>query len=301
MLIDVADMDVIYLSYDEPYKEEFWADIQNNLPWSKRVDGVKGSDNAHKAAAEESHTDWFVLIDGDHKPDYKFFNESLIEPNAPSSFRWKAYNIVNGLSYGNGGISIWHKDYVKNMKTHENSDGSPETAIEFCFDKNYYAMWNIYGTTHPNQSEYNAWRAGFREGVKMCLNQGVRPSPSEFEYMVHNKNMDNLKIWINIGKDEQYGEYCVNGALYGVYLLMNSDWDYTEVHDFEKLKTIYDSYLHVNLDDVKNTLISRFDLPINNYDASQSKFFKYYYKKIHQNRSFMTKEIDVIQEKEGWK
>ena len=53
-IIDVADLDCIFLTYDEPKKEEFWVTIQNLVPWAKRVDGVLGSDAAHKAAADAS-------------------------------------------------------------------------------------------------------------------------------------------------------------------------------------------------------------------------------------------------------
>ena len=70
--IDIADLDCIYLSYDEPQKEEFWVKILNMVPWAKRVDGVKGSDAAHKAAADASSTERFILIDGDNLPDEKF-------------------------------------------------------------------------------------------------------------------------------------------------------------------------------------------------------------------------------------
>ena len=49
--VDVADLDCIFLTYYEPKREEFWAQISNMVPWAKRVDGVKGSDAAHKAAA----------------------------------------------------------------------------------------------------------------------------------------------------------------------------------------------------------------------------------------------------------
>ena len=79
--IDVADLDCIYLSYDEPNKEEFWAKIKNMVPWAQRVDGVKGSDAAHKAAADASTTERFVLIDGDNLPDPTFFNQTLVLPD----------------------------------------------------------------------------------------------------------------------------------------------------------------------------------------------------------------------------
>ena len=125
--IDIADLDCIYLSYDEPQKEEFWVRIRNLVPWAKRVDGIKGSDAAHKAAANASDTERFILIDGDNLPDEKFFNLTLAFPDESweqAVFRWRARNHVNGLMYGNGGLSSWTRRFVQNMKTHENTDGA---------------------------------------------------------------------------------------------------------------------------------------------------------------------------------
>ena len=150
MQIDIADLDVIYLSYDEPQKEDFWARIRNMLPWAQRVDGVKGSDAAHKAAAEASATDRFILIDGDNIPDESFFNLSLTFTDSAwqqAVYRWRARNHINGLMYGNGGISSWTKSFVRDMRTHESSDGQDETSVEFCFDPMYWAMYDCYSTT----------------------------------------------------------------------------------------------------------------------------------------------------------
>jgi hypothetical protein len=125
--IDTADLDCIYLSYDEPQKEEFWIKIRNMVPWAKRVDGVKGSDAAHKAAADASDTERFILIDGDNLPDPEFFNLTLEFPDErweQAVLRYRARNHINGLMYGNGGISCWTRTFVHNMQTHENSDGS---------------------------------------------------------------------------------------------------------------------------------------------------------------------------------
>ena len=99
-IVDIADLDCIYLSYDEPKKEETWIKIQNMVPWAQRVDGVKGSDAAHKAAADASSTDRFVLIDGDNIPDAAFFNQTLTFDTPEweqAVFRWRARNHVNGL------------------------------------------------------------------------------------------------------------------------------------------------------------------------------------------------------------
>ena len=99
MNIDIADLDCIYLSYDEPNKEKNWLKIKQMIPWAVRVDGVKGSDAAHKAAADASTTDRFILIDGDNIPDGSFFDQylTLTDNTANNVFRWKARNHTNGL------------------------------------------------------------------------------------------------------------------------------------------------------------------------------------------------------------
>ena len=68
----VSDLDFVYISYAEPNKEQNWADLKSKVPWAKRVDGVKGFDSAHKAAAEKAETDFFISVDGDNVLDEKF-------------------------------------------------------------------------------------------------------------------------------------------------------------------------------------------------------------------------------------
>ena len=138
--IDTADLDVVYLSYDEPNKEEFWVKIKNMVPWAVRVDGVKGSDAAHKAAAATSTTERFIIIDGDNLPYAEFFNLTLDFQDdkwESAVYRWRAKNHINGLMYGNGGLSSWTRKFINEMKTHENTDGRTETEVEFCFDPLY--------------------------------------------------------------------------------------------------------------------------------------------------------------------
>ena len=300
--IDVADLDCIYLSYDEPKKEEFWAKIQNMVPWAKRVDGVHGSDAAHKAAANASDTERFVLIDGDNMPYPEFFDITLdIEPHHEDCvFRWKAVNAVNGLMYGNGGISCWTRKFVNDMQTHENSDGADENEVEFCYDPKYLAMNNVYSSTHPNGDAFHAWRAGFREGVKMCLKKGTKPSLLEFNEMVHRSNFDRLSIWHNIGADAEYGDRCIAGARYGTYRTMLTKWDYTEVQDFYHLGEIYSEWKTVDQTDVNKLLQTRLGLHISEFTSDQSKFFKKHYQQTHRQTDPMRLEIDMIRKHEGW-
>lgn len=305
--IDIADLDCIYLSYDEPQKEEFWIKIRNMVPWARRVDGVKGSDAAHKAAAEASNTDRFILIDGDNLPDPDFFNQTLEfsdESWHKAVFRWRARNHINGLMYGNGGVSSWTREFALNMQTHENTDGTDATVVEFCFDPWYWAMHDCYSTTYPNGSAKHAWRAGFREGVKMCLNKGARPSLSEFRDRVHHRNLDHLTIWHNIGQDVEHGAWAIAGARQGTYMTMLTDWDYREVQWFDTLEELWNSLSDSDPEDISEqyagSLQQQLDLPMTNIDAHQSRFFKHHYRSNWHNLGPMVREIDIIRKQEKW-
>lgn len=304
--IDVADLDCIFLTYDEPQKEEFWVKIRNMVPWAQRVDGVKGSDAAHKAAAEVSTTERFILIDGDNIPDPSFFNQTLHFPSADyenAVFRWRARNTINGLMYGNGGLSSWTREFVHNMRTHEQSDGSVETQVEFCFDPLYWAMHDCYSATYPNGSPFQAWRAGFREGVKMCLQRGRKPSINEFKGQVL-RNLDNMTIWHNVGTDVENGEWAIAGARQGTYMTMLTNWDHTLVQSFDALaelwETVKDSEPRLLSNRLGPELGQQLDLPMAILESEQSAFFKYHYRSDWRNRGIMVREIDVIREQEGW-
>jgi hypothetical protein len=305
--IDTADLDCIYLSYDEPNKEETWAQIKNMVPWARRVDGVKGSDAAHKAAAAASDTERFILIDGDNLPDPEFFNQTLVFPTEDydrAVFRWRARNHINGLMYGNGGLSSWTREFVMNMKTHEATDGRTETEVEFCFDPLYWAMHNCYSTTYPNGSPFQAWRAGFREGVKMCLNRGRKPELEEFKQQAHAKNLDNLTIWHNVGTDVDNGIWAIAGARQGTYMTMLTQWDHRQVQDFDALAelwaTVKDSDPRILANRLGLELGTQLDLPMSMLESEQSAFFKRHYRSNWSNQHVMVREIDIIRKQEGW-
>lgn len=307
-VVDIADLDCIYLSYDEPQKEEFWVKIKNMVPWARRVDGVKGSDAAHKAAADESDTERFILIDGDNLPDINFFNLTLDftdkdESYQQAQFRWRARNIINGLQYGNGGISSWTKTYVKNMQTHENSRGESTTTVDFCLDyanSLYWSMYDCYSTPYPNYTPFQAWRAGFREGVKMCLVKGEKPSIESFKQNVATRNLNNLTIWHNVGMDVENGQWAIYGARLGTYLTMLTDWDYNNVQDFAELQKLWNQFEHHQPKELSDLLINKLGLPMCTFDKEQSKFFKRHYMTDKHNLGPLVKEIDVIRKIEGW-
>lgn len=306
--IDIADLDCIYLTYDEPNAEENWVKIKNMVPWARRVAGVKGSDAAHKAAGQASDTERFILIDGDNLPDPAFFNLTLEFPTEEyerAVFRWRARNHINGLMYGNGGLSSWTREFVANMRTHEATDGATETEVEFCFDPLYWPMYDCYSTTYPNGSAFHAWRAGFREGVKMCLNKGARPTITEFKDRVHQRNLDHLTVWHNIGRDVDNGIWAIAGSRMGTYMTMiTPQWDHRVVQDFEELAklwaTVKDSNPEILAGRVAEDLATQLDLPMTTTLGPESEFFKRHYRSNWHNQGVMVREIDVIRRQEGW-
>jgi hypothetical protein len=312
-IVDVADLDCIYLSYDEPQKEEFWLKIKNMVPWAKRVDGVKGSDAAHKAAGEASDTERFILIDGDNMPEESFFNMQLDFTGKPENyklaqFRWKAVNSINGLRYGNGGMSSWTKTYVANMKTHEHqTDGDLARVADFCLDSKdnlYWAMYDCFSTTYPNHTPFQAWRAGFREGVKMVLDKGARPTVDQFKETVASRNLNNLTIWHNVGADVENGHWAIYGARLGTYMTMLTEWEHTNVQWFDNYPVLWEEHVHRN-PELESTLLGealsdKLGLPMCTLSSEQSKFFKRHYKTDFHNLGPLITEMDVIRRIEGW-
>ena len=66
MIWQTADLDVVFLSYDEPTADaNFQAVIECAPRTPKHVHGVKGLHSAYSAAANASTTDRFITIDAD--------------------------------------------------------------------------------------------------------------------------------------------------------------------------------------------------------------------------------------------
>lgn len=249
------ELDIVFLSYDEPNADLYYADLCAKVPWAKRVHGVKGSDAAHKQAAELSETDWVVTVDADNIVDSKFFNVEIDTTDPKIQvYSWLGRNRLNGLLYGNGGLKIWRKDFILNMKTHEASD-SERAQVDFCWEDGYRQFKECYSETIITGSPFQAWRAGFREGVKMTLLDGIKVPPMEIKERVWWHNIHRLRMWSTVGAHEENGIYAVYGARLGTWLANCTEWNYVDVRDFEILKDIYHDYAKSYEDDNNQGLI----------------------------------------------
>lgn len=285
--IKIIEQDVIFLSYDEPNAEKNYADLLTKIPWAKRVHGVKGSDAAHKACAALSETEYFVTVDADNIIDPSFLRLEIdlkeLELTPDHVFSWCGKVHVNGLMYGNGGLKLWTRKFVNNMRTHENSDPDDiKGKVEFCFDELYYQFNENYSVSYTNASPFQAFRAGFREGVKMSLDQGAKTPNIKKVWW---QNYQRLLIWCNVGMDVENGIWSIYGAREGAYLTNCTDWDYSQVRDFdwltEQWETTYSkvemAMLPYEVDGLGHTLRRECGLEIAELDANGSNFFKTVY------------------------
>ena len=240
----VTDCDIVYLSYDEPNAEKNYADLLTKVPWAKRVHGVDGSDSAHKACARLSETERVIVVDGDNTIRPEFLKQEIDFKDevdlSKSVISWGARNTINGLIYGNGGIKCWPTQLVLDMKTHENAESeNAKTQVDFCWDINYIQIDNCMSDVHNNATPQQAWRAGFREGVKMSLLEGSKADPNNFSKQVHWKNFHRLLVWMHVGLDVKNGDWAIYGARQGCYMTNCTDWDYLNVRDFKWLNNYW--------------------------------------------------------------
>jgi hypothetical protein len=300
-----VDYDIIYLSYDEPNAEKNYADLCTKVPWAKRVHGVEGSDAAHKACAKLSETDRFITVDGDNKLRDGFLDQEIdIDDNMVLDscvISWCGENIINGLVYGNGGIKCWPKSYVERMQTHENADPKNKSAqVDFCWDAQYIQQNSCFSDVYNNETPQQAWRAGFREGVKLALDRGNRVDKEDFLVKTHWRCLHMLYVWTMIGSDIKNGNWAIYGAREGLYRTMCTKWDFVNVRDFDYLNTMWNETekrvslegLQDGIEDFGDKLIKGLNIPISStqLNPEQSKFFKNVYK--NPTRDY-TKLIDI--------
>lgn len=322
---ELNELDVVFISYDEDNCEENWADLVSKIPWAKRVHGVYGSDAAHKAAAMQSETERFISIDADNIVDPAFFDQKIDFSNPKFKDKvvsWSAKNSVNGLEYGNGGLKCWPVKYVMEMRTHEAApEDDQNNQIDFCWEDSYVQMNNQYCTTYPNGSPRQAFRAGFREGVKMSLDRGKPVSNENFEKQIWWGNYNRLMIWCTVGKDVVNGDWAMYGARLGAYMTNMTEWDINQVRDFEYLNRLFweevsdqfkgdettkchSSGYHYQKDllwaeiaELGTKLRKEIGLQVAEFDELDSKFFKRAYINLPRMGSYVTEdEMNALRE-----
>jgi hypothetical protein len=222
-MINLSRADVVFISYDEPEADANFADLQQHLPRARRVHGVKGFDAAHRRAAEGA-SDWVFTIDGDNRvTDPGFFDGWMdVAPrDLGQVFSFSARNGLNGLSYGNGGVKLWPRFLLQDLRSHEQS-ARLEGQLDF-WTVPFFLIHRQVSEVRMAATPAQAFRSGYREGVKLCLIRAQAPAdaypdlplPEAFAKHLGKTNLERLRIWCSIGCDQPNGDWAIFGARLG--------------------------------------------------------------------------------------
>jgi hypothetical protein len=230
-------LDVIQISYFEETADENFEILKYHAPHAKRVQGVKGIFNAHKAAAELAETSHFYVVDADaileedfgfnFRPDSRKLEYGYV-PETECVYVWRSRNPVNDLVYGYGGAKLFPRNAMLRAKKW-NVDMTTTIGCPFV------PKFQISNITAFNTNPFETWKSAFRECAKLA--SSIIPNGDNID------NEYRLDIWCSRGKDRPYGEYCIMGANQGKEFGMyyrNDLKALKKINDFDWLRKQFD-------------------------------------------------------------
>ena len=270
------DLDTFYISYDEPNREANWTRVKELVPHATRMHGVKGFEAAHKACAAASITDRFMTIDGDNWLLTDGIDTQLDDTGIEDVvFSFKSKNAINGLEYGNGGIKCWRNSVLLSSNTHEGGSNS----TDFCWALRYYQIDVLGSISVNNTTPYQAWRAGYREGVKMSYVNGMpMQDPIVDQRSIANSNRSKLHVWMSVGRDVINGSWAMLGARQGFCDLYSGTIQNTVINDYNWFDYHWKKMSYINLESAllqyNRRLRDEFNIFVPELDQLTSQWFK---------------------------
>jgi len=230
-------LDVFMLTFGEPEADANFEKLLEKAPHAKRIDGIVGLLNAHKACAEESRTTYFYVCDADAqiKDNFQFnFTPSRRKeayPGVPETecvFTYRSHNPINDLLYGYGAVKLFPK---KQLLACEEFKVDMTTSI----GAKFVPKFEISNTTAFNTDPFNTWRSAFRECTKLA--SGIIDNKKQVD------DMYRLEVWCTRGENRRYGEYAIMGAEqgkdFGTHYKYNKE-ALRKINDWEWLRKTFD-------------------------------------------------------------
>jgi hypothetical protein len=214
-------LDVVFISYDEPNAENNWMRVLEKAPHAKRINGVAGIFEAHKAAARIADTDMFYVVDGDAylTDDWTFdFQPGIFDRDC--AYVWTSKNPLNNLIYQNGGVKLVPRTTMIKARRWTTLD-----MFSGIMSKNKAEdIVSCIGTF--NTDPFLTWRSAFRECVKL-----------------YNSNqMSRLNEWMNSDNNKPFGEYAVFGARAGFKFAEDNKNNYEELKKINDYKWLNECF-----------------------------------------------------------
>jgi len=162
-------LDVFFITMGEEGSEANWQRLLTFAPNAKRVDGVKGIYEVHKACAQLSVTENFYVVDADAwvLDGFKFQWEPNKEtlhwgiPETECVLVWPSCNPVNGLEYGYGGIKMFPRAPFLDERPWD-------IDLSTTIGRATVSMEHVGCETRFNSTPEAAWIGAFRECAKLA-------------------------------------------------------------------------------------------------------------------------------------
>ena len=188
-----AQLDVVFISYNELNAEENWQRVLEKAPQAKRIHGVVGILEAHKEAAKIVSTDMFYVVDGDAylTDDWTFdFQPSIFDRDCV--YVWNSQNPLIPASYGYGGVKLFPTKIVKNA-VKWGTDITTSIADKFQLQE------GISNITQFNTDEYSTWRSAFRECAKLSKSKDPDAKRKLKQWLIATGEFD---TWARLGAEQ---------------------------------------------------------------------------------------------------
>jgi hypothetical protein len=143
------------------------------------------------------------------------------------------------------------------MNSHENATGSEAGKnVEFCWDKRYMQLNETFSLTVTNETHWQAFRAGFREGAKLALDSGKKIPTNVFIERCNKYNVSLLKRWMSLGLDVKYGIWSILGARDGFIQCQINNADITQINNSDAMRAYVSKFESMSEDEMM-TLINK--------------------------------------------
>ena len=217
------NLDVVFISYNELEADKNFLRVLEKAPHAKRVHGVEGIFEAHKAAAKIAKTDMFYVVDGDAwlVDDWNFdYQPGIFDRDC--TYVWHSKNPINGLTYGHGGVKLFSRSQLLKKRKWKTLDMT--TGIM----QKLKVIEKVSNISAFDTDEFSTWKSAFRECIKLLHNND-------------STSLERFKTWKESNNEHKFGKIAVEAANYAEKFYKQEFKSIPKINDMDWLKNKYTS------------------------------------------------------------
>jgi hypothetical protein len=260
--------DIFFFSCGESFADKHLRLLLEVAPEAKHVQGIKGTAKAWSYAASQCSSSHFFSVDADNlvHTDFSWTVPDFIDGD-PRVHVWRCRNSINHLAYGHNAMKLWSVEKVREEARHYVEYSGDFTA--HISKHGFKIQAEIASTAVFNFSAYETWHAAFKECRKMAAGKTRYAGSTSDPNLI-----PRLRAWASIGRDAEYGEYCILGARQGILEGLTCNGQLPP-YSTEHLRGVFDSITNVEEElRLARERLLKLGLCVEEYSAVESARFK---------------------------